>query len=92
MTIVLGSRYMGQPVTVVPVDAQGDTAAAVFGPPPTTSPNFSYYTVNEGDRFDTLSYQVYGLPDYWWRIANANPEVFYPDYLVVGSIIRIPST
>jgi len=46
----------------------------------------------DGDRFDVISYKVYGLPDYWWRIANANPEIFYPDLLVTGSIIRIPTS
>jgi hypothetical protein len=90
--IVTGSRYMGQPVVTVPIDAAGDTAVAVFGPPPTGPTNFVYYTVVEGDRFDVISYKVYGIPDYWWKIANANPEIFYPDYLVVGSIIRIPTS
>jgi nucleoid-associated protein YgaU len=90
--IVTGSRYAGQPVITVPIDAQGDTAAAVYGPPVTGPVNFAYYTVVTGDRFDTISYKVYGIPDYWWKIANANPEVFYPDFLVVGSIIRIPTS
>lgn len=90
--IVQGSRYMGQPVLTVPLDTAGDTAVAVFGPPVTGPTKFAYYTVVDGDRFDTISSKVYGLPDYWWKIANANPEVFYPDYLVTGSILRIPTS
>ena len=82
---------MGQPVITVPIDTSGDTAVAVFGPPPSGPIVFAYYTVVAGDRFDLTSFKVYGLPDYWWKIANANPEVFYPDHLVVGSIIRIPT-
>lgn len=90
--IVQGSRYMGQPVVTVPIDDQGDTAVAVFGPPATGPSAYAYYTVVAGDRFDLISFKVYGIPDYWWKIANANPEIFYPDFLVVGSIIRIPTS
>jgi nucleoid-associated protein YgaU len=89
--IVQGSRYMGQPVITVPTDT-GSTAVAVFGPPVTGPSQFAYYTVVDGDRFDLISYKVYGLTDYWWKIANANPEIFYPDFLVTGSIIRIPTS
>jgi nucleoid-associated protein YgaU len=83
---------MGQPVISVPLSTTGDNAVAVFGPPVAGPTQFAYYIVVDGDRFDTISSQVYGLPDYWWKIANANPEVFYPDYLVPGAIIRIPTS
>ena len=89
--ILTGSRYMGQPVISV-TDAEGDLNATVYGGPPIGIPgSFYYYTVIQGDRMDTIANKVYGLSDYWWKIANANPEVFYPDMLVVGSIIRIPT-
>lgn len=90
--IVTGSRYMGQPVVSVPTDARGDTAVAVFGPDPISPATFVYYTVKAGDRMDKLAYELYGVPDLWWRIADANPEIFYPDVLIPGSIIRIPSS
>jgi hypothetical protein len=92
MPVLLNSRYMGQPVVSVPTDDLGGTASAVFGPPLPAITNFSYYVVQQGDRFDSISNTVYGLPDYWWQIAYANPEVFYPDSLTIGSIIRIPIT
>jgi nucleoid-associated protein YgaU len=65
---------------------------AVFnsGIPKTLTSNFVFYTVVEGDRYDLIASKVYGVPTFWWRIADANPEVWYPDQLVVGSIIRIP--
>lgn len=88
--IVTGSRYMGQPVVPITVDALGDTASAVFGPPSPGPIVFAYYTVVQGDRMDTIAYKLYGIADFWWKIANANPEIFYPDELVVGAIIRIP--
>lgn len=87
--IVTGSRYMGQPV--VPVQTSAGAAVAVYGPPPSGPAGFFYYTVVAGDRFDLIADKLYGVPQYWWKIANANPEVFYPDSLVVGSIIRIPA-
>jgi hypothetical protein len=90
--ILTGSRYYGQPVLTVPVDAQGDTNVAVFAPPPAVATSFVYYRVQEGDRYDTISFLLYGIPDYWWKIADVNPEVFYPDQLIVGSIIRIPTS
>ena len=104
--ILTGSRYMGQPVVTVPtppltvgiwsgqniVDITKTTAVAVFGPEPTGPAAFSHYTVVDGDRYDLISFKVYGMPDYWWKIANANPETFYPDYLVTGAILRIPTS
>ena len=90
--IVNGSRYQGQSVVTVPTDAQGDSAVVVFGPTPTFPSTFVYYTVVIGDRMDTIANDLYGQPTLWWKIANANPEIFYPDGLVAGSIIRIPSS
>ena len=88
--ILNGSRYLGQSVVSVPTAHKG-MVATLFGPSASSFGNFTYYTVVAGDRFDTIAAMIYGVPDYWWKIANANPEVFYPDMLVVGSIIRIPT-
>lgn len=88
--ILTGSRYMGQPVVSVPTATQG-MVATVFGASSPGLPRFQLYTVVTGDRLDTIAARVYGVPDYWWKIANANPEIFYPDNLVTGSIIRIPT-
>jgi nucleoid-associated protein YgaU len=89
--IVTGSRYMSHPVVSVPT-ATGQKGQTVFrsGLPNYLDTNFIYYTVMEGDRFDLIAAKIYGVPNYWWRIADANPEVWYPENPVVGSIIRIP--
>jgi nucleoid-associated protein YgaU len=89
--IVNGSRYMGQPVVQV-LDAKGNAAAAVFNPAPGFPITFVYYTVVAGDRMDTIASDLYGQSTLWWKIADANPEIFYPDGLIAGSIIRIPSS
>lgn len=87
--IVTGSRYMGQPVVPVPTSTGHSTA--VYGPPPSGPAAFFYYTVVTGDRFDLIANKLYGVPEFWWKIANANPEIFYPDDLVPGSLIRVPA-
>jgi nucleoid-associated protein YgaU len=82
---------MGQPVMSVS-DATGTLNTTVFGGPTTGLPvAFYYYTVVQGDRMDSIANKVYGIPDYWWKIANANPEIFYPEVLATGSVIRIPA-
>lgn len=82
---------MGQPVISV-TDASGDHNSVVFGGSTVGIPaSFYYYTVVQGDRMDIIANKVYGFPDYWWKIANANPEIFYPEVLATGSIIRIPA-
>tara|TARA_Y100000593_G_C4140746_1_gene252113 strand:+ start:83 stop:370 length:288 start_codon:yes stop_codon:yes gene_type:complete len=51
--------------------------------------NDTYVLTQWGDRFDTLSFQYYGTPHYWWYIASANNMKFnnIPD----GTTIRIPA-
>jgi nucleoid-associated protein YgaU len=46
--------------------------------------------VTYGDRMDNLAAQFYNDPTQWWRIADANPEIFFPGQMAPGSIIRIP--
>lgn len=87
--IVTGSRYMGQPV--VPVPTSSGIKTAIYGRPPSGPAAFYYYTVMTGDRFDLIASKLYGVPEFWWKIANANPEIFYPDDLVAGSLIRVPA-
>jgi hypothetical protein len=85
------SRYMNQPVIMVP-GGDGTSHPTVFGPPVTMVNKFFPYQVREGDRFDLIADYFFQRPDLWWYIANANPEVFYPGELLPGSIIRIPGS
>ena len=91
MTIVQGSRYASVPLSYVPVDAAGTTVKTVYGPTGSLPPRFTYYMIQIGERYDTIANRIYGRPDMWWLLADANPEVFYPDALVPGAIIRVPS-
>jgi hypothetical protein len=89
MTIYAGSRYASQTILQV-TDAEGDTNATVYGPLPVVTSTFTNYVVQGGDRFDNLAYKFLGDPTLWWQLANENPEVFYPDNLIPGTMIRIP--
>jgi nucleoid-associated protein YgaU len=90
VTIFIGSRYNGQSVVGVPTASKG-MQNCVFGPPVPITGIFTYYTTKQGDRLDNLSALIYGTPDMWYRIAYANPEVFYPDTLRPGTTLRIPT-
>jgi nucleoid-associated protein YgaU len=89
--IFTNSRYAGQ--TVLRVEGSDGVSRPTLyrqKPPPTT--RFLHYTVSYGDRLDKLAAAFYADDTQWWRIADANPEVFFPTTLVPGSIIRIPQT
>jgi hypothetical protein len=49
------------------------------------------YSVNQGDRLDSLAYENFGDPILYWMICDANNAV-EPDQLMVdvGSSIQIP--
>lgn len=48
------------------------------------------YTSKEGDTFDLLSLRVLGDPSLWWKIADLNPHVPFPDQIPMGTNIRLP--
>lgn len=52
---------------------------------------YTYYRVKQGDRPDTLSAVFYGVPEFWWVIADANPEYLHWLEMPIGASIRIPS-
>ena len=89
MTVYAGSRYANQSVVLV-TDAAGVQHPTVFGPPRVSFSHFAYYQVRAGDRFDRLAGQFLGDDKKWWMIADANPQVFFPELLQPGSMLRIP--
>lgn len=62
--------------------------------------NFPYYyaanfnarkhVVRQGERMEQIAALYFGDPEMWWVIAVANPEVFYPEELERGTVLRIP--
>ena len=51
-----------------------------------------YITTSANDRLDLLANEFYSNVDYWWIIANANPDVIRRDSFILkpGIEIRIP--
>lgn len=52
--------------------------------------SFDRYTSSQGDSFDILAQKVFGNPQEYWRIAELNPAVKYPNEIEIGTVIRIP--
>lgn len=51
---------------------------------------YNLYRVVEGDTVLNIAARLLGDDRRWWEIADINPQVKYPEDLVVGGIIRIP--
>jgi phage tail protein X len=49
-----------------------------------------YVMTETGDRLDTLAWQYYENPTFWWIIASANNIHDAPLGLKDGTILRIP--
>lgn len=54
------------------------------------SVTFDKYTSREGDSFELIAQYVLGDPQQYWRIADLNPQVKFPNEIPVGTVIRIP--
>jgi len=57
---------------------------------PKTVPNYTSYTVRDNETFQSISMRVFGTPLLYWRIADINPQVPFPDFIPVGTVVRIP--
>lgn len=56
-----------------------------------SSERYSLYVSKAGDTFDTIATRIYRDPSQYWRIANLNPQVKFPNEIPVGTQLRIPS-
>lgn len=85
------SRYENDPLELI-TDAAGVRRPAIIPDALAMSQDFDYdvHTVHQGERLDQIAHVVYGDGELWWILARANPEVFYPDEITAGTIIRIP--
>lgn len=52
------------------------------------------YQIQNGDRLDLLARQYYNNDRLWWRILDANPDLWLPNTLrldgLAGTVILIP--
>lgn len=91
MTIYIGSRYENDAVDRV-LTSSGEYVPTVYhsDPPEVQVFGYSLHVAEHGERLDALASRVLGDAELWWVIANANPEVFYPDDIPIGTVLRIP--
>lgn len=90
MTIYERSRYENSAVERI-VATDGLARLTVLPPPPDTSTfQYSYYTVKDGERIDQLAQRFLADGELWWVIADHNPEWLWYEDLPTGLILRIP--
>ena len=90
MSIYQDSRY--ESADIVPVaDRDGVFHATVVNTREVEELPYTTVTVKAGDRLDLLAHTAYGDAELWWRIADANPDLLFPDALVPGQLLRVPS-
>lgn len=91
MSIYLGSRYETAAVAVITDSNANQNRVAFRGrsPLPIVT-RFGHWLVSKGDRLDRIAEQIYGRPDYWWAIADANDGLSLADPLSPGTVLRIP--
>jgi len=69
---------------------EGSSVIVVSTRKPLYGTKYYMYTAKETDTFDILATQVLGDPSLWWKIADLNPHVPFPDQIPLGTRIRIP--
>lgn len=85
------SRYATADL-VFATDAAGHPRQVVpFPAPRVGSFSATRHIIREGERLDHLASRYYDDPEMWWVIADANPEIFYPENIPAGTVVRIPS-
>lgn len=51
---------------------------------------YDVYVTKDGDSFDRLAARVFGDSTQYWRIADLNPQIAFPDFIPIGTYLRIP--
>ena len=82
MTISTSSRY------TTAVDERTGNVIAVRKSKESTA--YDRYTARDGDSFESIAQLTFGDPQQYWRIADINPQVKYPNEIPIGTLIRIP--
>jgi phage tail protein X len=91
MPITADSRYVTATVTTA-VGPDGETRQEMRPAfPRSRLISYTYYRVIDGERVDTIAHDFYGRGDFWWMIADANPEILDWMALDPGTVIRVPN-
>lgn len=82
--IVTSSRYKAKAET-----RNGDTFI-VATRLKTSTPNYFVHYAKYGETFQSLASRYLGSPIFYWKIADINPQVPFPNFIDEGTAIRIP--
>jgi len=83
-TYLSTSRYKTQ------TNNQESSVSIISARKPLYGTNYYMYISKEGDTFDLLAMRVLGNPALWWKVADLNPHVPFPDEIPLGTNIRLP--
>lgn len=82
--IIKGSRYSEK------IETRNDeTKSIAISTPYSTQ---SYYTIvsEDGDTFQSLAQRHLNNPSLYWKLADVNKTVRYPDAIPAGTVLNIP--
>lgn len=82
--IVKGSRY------VADVGVREDEVINIARPVEFEMGNYMVITTKEGESFESLAARYLQNSFLYWKIADCNQQIKYPDYLEPGTRVRIP--
>ena len=83
--IISGSRYTQSVVTIDSQALQIAVKKTVETPKRTVTISTKY-----GDTFERIAAHVLGDSTQYWKIANLNPSIRFPDNIPVGTILIVP--
>jgi nucleoid-associated protein YgaU len=89
VTIFLGSRYQSSAVAAVKTDRGWRPTVLRELPAPAAA--FSEIVTTSQTSLQELADRVYGEAEFWWHIADANPDILYPDRIPPGTTLRVPN-
>lgn len=57
----------------------------------TTSSRYTTYVTRSEESFESLANRIFRDGAQYWRIADMNPHVKFPDMIPTGTVIRLPA-
>jgi len=82
--IVRGSRYTATSET------RNGTTQNVANNTKFSSPSTMVVIASEGQSMEILAAMYLNDATQYWKIADVNPQIAFPDYLPAGTPVRVP--
>lgn len=90
MAIFDSSRYVDNRLALV-TDPHGKARVTILRPQPFNwAFRYSEHVWSIDDRIDLLAAAKYGDSNWWWIIAQANPEIMDWTVVIPGTVLRVP--